>query len=361
MKYQLMLLLFICLTLLLVGVTKVLLWDDYTWSCEDLNGFPVFSKGWYPHSHALTTLTTHQYHRDKTEGVFKCFEQYVRSVLGTFSTDQRLCDRRLWVRLKSTQTTNSDISHLAFLLGLGNDQPIPIPAPFVLITTDGDNTPQTASLRKEFDYLLRIPELIKWYSQNCESDHPKMRPIPIGLDLHTYAMKRSQLATLRQPWTLLLTESHELMNEMNTINLSGPSTREQTIVYDLGSSTHPERKQVREMLAGRNSNVTVLRRRQSFVDLWKRYSQCEAGVSVRGNGLDCHRTWEMLYLGMIPIVRRQHSPFDRLFEGLPVVVVDDWKELLREDIMQRIRAVRTAYPSSTPWLHEEYWLADYEK
>ena len=221
-----MLLLFICLTLLLVGVTKVLLWDDYTWSCEDLNGFPVFSKGWYPHSHALTTLTTHQYHRDKTEGVFKCFEQYVRSVLGTFSTDQRLCDRRLWVRLKSTQTTNSDISHLAFLLGLGNDQPIPIPAPFVLITTDGDNTPQTASLRKEFDYLLRIPELIKWYSQNCESDHPKMRPIPIGLDLHTYAMKRSQLATLRQPWTLLLTESHELMNEMNTIKLSGPITRE---------------------------------------------------------------------------------------------------------------------------------------
>ena len=44
-----------------------------------------------------------------------------------------------------------------------------------------------------------------------------------------------------------------------------------------------------------------------------------------GNGLDCHRTWELLYLGCIVITRT--SPLDPLFEGLPVVIVRDWEEV----------------------------------
>ena len=37
-------------------------------------------------------------------------------------------------------------------------------------------------------------------------------------------------------------------------------------------------------------------------ELWAQYRKYRFGVSPRGNGLDCHRTWEMLYFGMIPIV-----------------------------------------------------------
>ena len=44
-----------------------------------------------------------------------------------------------------------------------------------------------------------------------------------------------------------------------------------------------------------------------------------------GNGLDCIRTWESLAVGQIVIV---HSgPLDKLYEGLPVVIVNNWDEV----------------------------------
>lgn len=43
-------------------------------------------------------------------------------------------------------------------------------------------------------------------------------------------------------------------------------------------------------------------------------------LSPRGNGWDCHRTWEPLRLGRVPIISVRLKP---LFHGLPVVFVED--------------------------------------
>src|ERR1700722_11865528 len=51
-------------------------------------------------------------------------------------------------------------------------------------------------------------------------------------------------------------------------------------------------------------------------------------LSPQGNGLDCHRTWEALYMGCIPIVK--NSLLNDLYEDLPVVIVDDWAEVTEE-------------------------------
>ena len=51
-------------------------------------------------------------------------------------------------------------------------------------------------------------------------------------------------------------------------------------------------------------------------------------VSPPGNGLDCHRTWEALYLGSIPIV--QNNSLKKHFEDLPIVFVDDWNIITPE-------------------------------
>jgi hypothetical protein len=48
-------------------------------------------------------------------------------------------------------------------------------------------------------------------------------------------------------------------------------------------------------------------------------------LSPPGNGFDCHRTWEAIYLGAIPIVKKKFWPFSHL--NLPVLVVEDWSEL----------------------------------
>ena len=47
-----------------------------------------------------------------------------------------------------------------------------------------------------------------------------------------------------------------------------------------------------------------------------------------GVGMDCHRTWEALCLGCIPILC---APiFKKLFEELPVLIVNNWKEITEE-------------------------------
>ena len=53
-------------------------------------------------------------------------------------------------------------------------------------------------------------------------------------------------------------------------------------------------------------------------------------VSTHGNGLDCHRTWEMLFYGMIPIVKT--SSLDVLYRNLSVVVVSEWSRCVKRGV-----------------------------
>lgn len=55
-------------------------------------------------------------------------------------------------------------------------------------------------------------------------------------------------------------------------------------------------------------------------------------LSPEGNGIDCYRTWEALYLGAIPIV--MVSPSTTAFAGLPMLFTDDYSEL-SESYLQR--------------------------
>lgn len=54
----------------------------------------------------------------------------------------------------------------------------------------------------------------------------------------------------------------------------------------------------------------------------------------RGNGTDTHRLWETLYMGGIPIVRRADC-WVSLLADLPVVIVDEWPEVMNPEFRSR--------------------------
>lgn len=54
-------------------------------------------------------------------------------------------------------------------------------------------------------------------------------------------------------------------------------------------------------------------------------------VSPQGNGIDCHRTWEALYLKVIPIVDR-NATTEFYSEYFPMFLVDDWNDLNLKDL-----------------------------
>lgn len=58
---------------------------------------------------------------------------------------------------------------------------------------------------------------------------------------------------------------------------------------------------------------------------WETQAKYAFVISPHGNGLDCHRTWEALTLGCIPIVRT--SGLDSLYSDLPVLIVKNWSDI----------------------------------
>ena len=55
-------------------------------------------------------------------------------------------------------------------------------------------------------------------------------------------------------------------------------------------------------------------------------------ISPHGIGLDCYRTWEALFLGMIPVVAS--SSLDTIYRCLPVLIVNTWEDLTPELLHQ---------------------------
>lgn len=72
---------------------------------------------------------------------------------------------------------------------------------------------------------------------------------------------------------------------------------------------------------------------------WKNITQFAFVLSPFGMGMDCHRTWEALCLGAIPIV--MSNVFKPMFEGLPVLIVNDWREITRTLLDETIQAFKT--------------------
>ena len=81
-------------------------------------------------------------------------------------------------------------------------------------------------------------------------------------------------------------------------------------------------------------------------------------ISPRGGGEDCHRTWEALYLGSIPIVLS--SSINEIYQDLPVIVVDDWNILTKEFLEKKWDEFEK---KEWNWkkLNLRYWIEQFEK
>jgi hypothetical protein len=212
----------------------------------------------------------------------------------------------VWVRLstlaRDPQTCDLDTFARAVLPT--------IEAPFILLTTDGDASVPSDLAKDTVERLLANPFLVRWYSQNCDGDHPRIKPFPIGLDLHTPRSLATPAGLVRQ---------------LETIRQDRVDHRPPRLFCDFSISRGSrQRRELLEALDG-CPHVDFLKRRVSQRAIWKLYSQYPLVLSTEGNGLDCHRTWELLYLGCIVVTKT--SPLDPLYEGLPVIIVDDWREV----------------------------------
>jgi len=109
-----------------------------------------------------------------------------------------------------------------------------------------------------------------------------------------------------------------------------------------------ETKYIKSIIDGK---IKVETTDPSFYQLLSRYKFI---LSPRGAGLDCHRTWEAMYVGTIPIVLS--SSIDSIYEGLPVLIIKSWDEIT-ESFLERKYKELMDKECDVSKMFMEYWTS----
>jgi len=199
--------------------------------------------------------------------------------------------------------------------------------PFVLVTGDADQVAPTDVFGSEAAVadFLNSPLILAWFAQNCVRQHPKLAPLPIGLDYHT--MAAGSVPWWGTPRSPAEQEAELLALRTTASRVALPHRAYANFHFNLASRFGSDR--IAAMSQVPAECVCYEPHKITRLECWQRQKMEHRFVlSPHGNGLDCHRTWEALCLGCIPIVRT--SPLDVLWEGLPVWIVNSWSEVTEE-------------------------------
>lgn len=196
---------------------------------------------------------------------------------------------------------------------------------FILVSGDSDMPIPNGALNMDsFNLLMNNRYLIVWFSQNLvmsPTTNQKLQYLPIGLDYHTMSERDMWWG----PRTTPIMQEKILLSAAS----KAPHLRARkpiaytTFHFELGRGG---RAQAYEQIP--SELVYYEPDRVKRIESWKRQTEYAFVVSPPGEGLDCHRTWEAICLGCIPIMIS--TPLDDMFEGLPVLIVQSWRDVTRE-------------------------------
>ena len=202
---------------------------------------------------------------------------------------------------------------------------------FILVSGDCDETiPNEILNTSHFNKLLNDIRLIHWFCQNMTFEHKKITKIPIGLDYHTL--------TQRPLWGPI-TSCHDQEKMLTMIeNKSVPFWNRNIKCYanfqfSMNTKLGYDRKDAYQKI---NKDLVYYEENKvTRLITWNKQKDFAFVICPHGGGLDCHRNWEALCLGCIPIVKT--SKIDKLYENLPVLIVNDWdiidKNLLNNNLI----------------------------
>jgi hypothetical protein len=196
---------------------------------------------------------------------------------------------------------------------------------FILLSGDSDDKIPVESLSShDFDRLIADSRLIVWFSQNLvysPKQYPKIQFLPIGLDYHT-------MTNCDSSWGPKTSPKHQEELLFAVAKKLRPLCERKPIAYTTyhfaihRGSRQQAFDQIPKDLVYYEPNHT------SRLMSWNRQIEYAFVVSPPGEGLDCHRSWEALCLGCIPIMIS--TPLDYMFEDLPVLIVKSWSDVTRE-------------------------------
>ncbi|HLB09127.1 MAG TPA: hypothetical protein VK617_06315 [Gemmatimonadaceae bacterium] len=231
-----------------------------------------------------------------------------------------------------------------------------IGARFALVTGDEDwSIPSGFEGARD---IIANRNLVCWFTQNFDGTDSsgKVHPIPIGIDFHTISSRRR--------WGHWQATPQQQEAELDALRAVMPANADRLVRahadFQFNKRENPFGGETRDSVEATlrdNPNVDFQPRKVSRSELWRQKTRYAFVVSPHGHGLDCHRTWESLALGNIPIVKR--SSLDPLYEGLPVVIVDDWREITADALRSWHAQLGATWVGAgvQERLSNNYWIA----
>ena len=90
-------------------------------------------------------------------------------------------------------------------------------------------------------------------------------------------------------------------------------------------SSHEERVGIKELFVDK-SWAKVHTERVNYSVFLYNLSQSKFMICPRGNAIDCHRNWEVIYMRRVPIMKK--TPYlEYLYKNYPVLFVDEYDEV----------------------------------
>jgi hypothetical protein len=174
---------------------------------------------------------------------------------------------------------------------------------YKLITHNGDGCVGEHEARYIDD------KIIHWFAQNNTFRHDKITPIPIGLENSHWFMSG---------WTLI-----KMRARLRTIQKTkqGQNGR---ILFGFNEATNLVERSAALKALHISPQADEIKKRLGPCAYFKLLNGYSYVASPKGNGPDCHRTWEALYLGIIPITTHSTGLEYFVSLGLPIALIENW-------------------------------------
>jgi hypothetical protein len=165
-------------------------------------------------------------------------------------------------------------------------------------------------------YYNAKPDNVKmWFAENVDYMKPDLIPLPLGMERY-YGGGHS--------------------HDVNILNDRLQKTRNiKNLVYmNFSVNHHPSRKVWSDFMADKRYVTNHTGRGLSFTDYIGDLYDHSFCLSPIGNCIDCHRTYESIYMGCIPVVPRSNL-IESLYD-LPILIVDDINDLTEEYLLGKL-------------------------
>ena len=185
------------------------------------------------------------------------------------------------------------------------------------------------SINDEHLQYINNDKISKWFCQNRETSHLKLFSIPIGI--------------ANSQWP------HGNQNSIKSI-IENDTVKTNLVYKNFQVDTNHGKRALCNHIT--NNNGILMYNNTSQEEYWDNIKKSLFVISPPGNGIDCHRIWECLYLQSVPVVK-YHDAFSQ-FTHLPILFIDDWNKVT-VDFLRSKTENYINYDFNIPDLTLKYW------